>query len=88
MIAAQVTRSSDIAEIDKAIARLLARPPAADFGDVRRVLESYGWAQARQSGSHLAFTKPGERTIIIPLTGHKVKRPYVVELCKRLGITQ
>lgn len=72
---------------DKLIDRIRARPPVADFRDVRGVLESFGWRQARQSGSHVSFTKPDEGTILIPLKGgSKVKREYLDLICERLGL--
>lgn len=72
---------------DKLIERIVARPPEADFDDVRKVLERFGWAEARQRGSHVSFTKPGEGTFIIPLKGGtRVKRVYLDQLCERLGL--
>ena len=42
---------------------------------------------SRQRGSHVAFTKPGERTIIVPLArGRTVKRVYLAQICERLGL--
>jgi predicted RNA binding protein YcfA (HicA-like mRNA interferase family) len=75
-----------MARRDKLIARVRARPPLADFDDVRAVLELFGWERARQSGSHVSFTKPGERTLTIPNFHGKVKRVYLDEICKRLGL--
>ncbi|MGH2607811.1 MAG: type II toxin-antitoxin system HicA family toxin [Tepidiformaceae bacterium] len=72
--------------LEKSIARLLANPPEADFNDVRRVLKAHGWVQARQQGSHVHFTKEGERTITVPLRGKMVWRHYVREICTRLGL--
>ncbi|HZU75815.1 MAG TPA: type II toxin-antitoxin system HicA family toxin [Dehalococcoidia bacterium] len=72
---------------DKLVERILARPPEADFADVRTVRERHGWMQVRQSGSHVAFTKAGERAFIIPLRGgSKVKRVYLDQICERLGL--
>ena len=73
--------------LERSVQRLLANPAEADFNDVRRVLEGHGWAQARQQGSHVHFTKEGERTVTIPLRGTKVTRSYVREVCGRLGLT-
>lgn len=72
--------------LERSTARLLANPAEADFSDVRRVLEGHGWVQARQQGSHVHFTKEGERTITIPLRGSRVLGSYVSEVCKRLGL--
>ncbi|MEX0784358.1 MAG: type II toxin-antitoxin system HicA family toxin [Dehalococcoidia bacterium] len=74
--------------LERSTARLLANPVEADFNDVRRVLEGHGWEQARQKGSHISFTKSGERPIIVSLARRRVKRAYVAEVCKRLGISQ
>jgi predicted RNA binding protein YcfA (HicA-like mRNA interferase family) len=66
---------------------MLARPPEADFGDICRLLEMFGWTLARQKGSHRHFTKPGERTITVPLVdGRKVKRAYLSQIIDRLGL--
>lgn len=70
--------SESLTQLERSLRRLRANPPEAEFSDVRRVLEAHGWTQARQSGSHVSFTRPGERTIVIPLhSGSRVKRVYV-----------
>jgi predicted RNA binding protein YcfA (HicA-like mRNA interferase family) len=72
---------------ERLVARIRARPPEADFNDVRQVLEEYGWRLARQKGSHVAFVKDGEGTFVVPLvSGRKVKRRYLDQLCERLGL--
>ena len=76
-----------MAQIYKLIQRIRARPPEADFEDVRNLLEAFGWTLARQRSSHIHFSKPGERTINIPVVkGRKVKRVYLDEVCRRLGL--
>ena len=63
------------------------RPPEADFADVRTLLEAFGWTLARESGSHVSFTKAGEGTLVIPRKGgQKVKRVYLDLICERLGL--
>lgn len=72
---------------DKLIDRIRARPTEASFGDVRRLLEAFGWVLAREKGSHVHFTKSGERTITVPLVGgRKVKRTYLNIIIERLGL--
>ncbi len=72
---------------DKLIERIRASPPEADFNDVRRLLEAFGWTLDRQRGSHTFFKKPGERTIGIPLRhGRKVKRVYLAQIIERLEL--
>ena len=72
---------------DKLIERIRARPPEADFNDVRRLLEAFGWVLDREKGSHAMFTKPGERTITVPrIGGRRVKRTYLDIIIDRLGL--
>jgi predicted RNA binding protein YcfA (HicA-like mRNA interferase family) len=42
---------------------------------------------ARRKGSHVSFTKEGERTITVPLvSGRKFNRTYLTLICERLGL--
>ena len=76
-----------MAKRDKLIARIRARPPEADFEDVRGLLEGFGWQMARQKGSHVTFTRQGEHPIAVPMVrGRKVKRTYLAVICDRLGL--
>ena len=73
--------------LEKLIERIRARPPEADFGNVQRLLEAFGYELKRQEGSHVAFKKPGERTITMPLvSGRRVKRVYLDQICELLGL--
>jgi len=73
--------------LDKLIERIKARPPEADFGDVVRLLEAFGYEKKRQEGSHVSFKKPGEPTITVPLSkGRRVRRAYLDLICERLGL--
>lgn len=75
--------------LEKLIQRIKARPPQADFSDVKRLLEAFGWTKVRQSGSHVAFKKQGERTIIVPLVlGRRVERVYLDEILHRLELDE
>jgi predicted RNA binding protein YcfA (HicA-like mRNA interferase family) len=47
-------------------------PSEAPFRDVRNLLESHGWTLSRISGSHHAFSKPGESPIVVPVHRNKV----------------
>lgn len=76
-----------MSQLERSLERLRVRPPEADFTDVRRVLEAYGWTQTRQRGSHVSFTKAGEMPLVTPLkNARKVKRAYVEQICERLGL--
>jgi predicted RNA binding protein YcfA (HicA-like mRNA interferase family) len=74
---------------EKLIARIRARPVEADFADVRRLLEMFGYQMARQKGSHVSFTRPGMPTIVVPTTGgRKVKGAYLDHLCELLALDE
>ena len=78
-----------MANVDRIIARLRQRPPQVDSGELRQVLQEYGWTYDRMRGSHAAFTNAGERTLIIPtVSGRHVKRPYVALVLERLGLQE
>jgi len=51
------------------------------------MLESKGYTLARISGSHHVFTKPGARSVPIPVHGGMVKPAYV-RLVERLEVRQ
>lgn len=73
--------------LERLIERIKTRPPEADFSDVEKLLEEFGYERKRQEGSHVSFKKPGERTIIVPLVkGRKVKRVYLDQICELLGL--
>lgn len=71
---------------DKLVERIVRRPPDASFEDVRQVFVMYGWIYARTKGSHASFTKPGERTQVIPVHGGRVRRVYLDRVCEVLGL--
>jgi len=73
-------------ERDKLIDQIRARPAEAYFTDVEKLLELFGWSCRKGTGSHRAFTKPGERTITVPIKDEKVKLVYLDEICERLGL--
>jgi predicted RNA binding protein YcfA (HicA-like mRNA interferase family) len=74
-------------KLEKLIERIKARPPQADFADVEKLLEEYGYRKRRQIGSHVSFKKAGRQTITVPLvSGRKVKRVYLDKLCELLGL--
>lgn len=52
------------------------------FNEVKKKLESKGYALTRISGSHHIFTKKGALPISIPVHRGKVKSHYVKEIEK------
>lgn len=76
-----------MSQLEKLLGRIKARPPEADFDDVRRVLEAFGYVTRGGKGSHYAFKKPGSPTIIVPtIKGRTVKRTYLDQICELLGL--
>ena len=71
---------------ERLIARIKSRPPEAEQRDVRALLQEFGWTLDRQTGSHLIFVKDGEMMSIPLVHGRRVKRIYLDEICKRLGL--
>ncbi len=72
---------------EKLIERIRARPPEAEFEDVRLLLEAFGWTLRRERGSHVTFKKTGQRSITVSkVGGRKVKRVYLDQICERLGL--
>lgn len=74
---------------DKLVAKIRARPPEAEFTDVQRLLEGFGWALRGETGSHAVSTKPAADRIVVPkVHGRKVKRVYLDLICERLGLDE
>jgi len=71
---------------EKLIERIRARPAEADFRDVKALLEMFGWTH-QGKGQHDRFTKDRELPISIPtVSGRKVKRYMIEQICDRLGL--
>ena len=71
---------------EKLIERIVKRPPEADFGDVRLLLEAFGWRVDRRKGSHVTVAKEDDYPITIPVHHDKVGRRYLEQICDRLGL--
>lgn len=75
---------SGLSRIDKLVDKLRARPVQASIGDVRKVLDAYGWKERPQTSgtSHLTFRKPGDsRLLTIPIdSGKTVKAVYLAKI--------
>ena len=80
-----------MSQLEKLITRIRARPPEADFADVEKLLEAFGWQpqQPGRGGSHVIFRKAGEYPIAVPKKGgRKVIRVYLEQICERLGLDE
>jgi len=63
-------------------------PSEIRFTLVRKLLESHGWMFDRVTGSHHVFTKPGRRSIVVPVHHQKVAPQYVKEVEKAISQDQ
>ncbi len=76
-------------QLERLIEKIRARPPKARFSDVQVLLEAYDWTLNRERGSHVIFTKTGERSIVLAKEhGRWVKRIYLDRICARLGLDE
>lgn len=73
---------------DRLISTIVARPSEAKFSDVHAILDLHGWTLARTKGSHHIYKSPdGSQMITVPtVSGRRVKRRYLDEICKLLGL--
>ena len=77
-----------MSQIEKLVAKLKARPPEASVGDVKKVLEAYGWELRSQNSSHMSYRKPGDPFLltIATVSGKRVKTTYIDKVCEHLGL--
>jgi hypothetical protein len=72
---------------DKLIEKLRRRPPEADFGDLHRLLEDYGFRRAGTDGFHCVYRDAlGRQVTVVTVKGRKVKRPYIVRVLELLNL--
>jgi predicted RNA binding protein YcfA (HicA-like mRNA interferase family) len=75
--------------LEKLATRLANERNGSALADIERLLDGHGWQRRQGKGSHVVFKKPGSRPIIIAtLHGRRVKRVYVVNVLKRLGVQE
>lgn len=76
-----------MSQFEKLVEKIRARPSEADFDDVCKLLEAFGWILDWERGSHCHFVKKGDLPFSIPKqSGRKVKRAYLEVICDRLGL--
>lgn len=71
---------------EKLIEKIRARPPEADFKDVRRLLEMHGWRLDRERGSHAYFVNGSQQVCVPRVGGRMVKRIYLDKICTLLDL--
>ncbi len=73
--------------IDKLQERLLRKPVDMRFDEVKAILKSHGFENARTRGSHFFFTN-NRNVISIPVHNNTVKKTYlekIIEILKLEG---
>jgi len=75
-----------VTQIEKLVERLRRARGEADYADLHRLLQHYGWTRERQAGSHVTYKKAGQEPISFPLlSGRWVKSSYRRLVLRRLG---
>jgi predicted RNA binding protein YcfA (HicA-like mRNA interferase family) len=74
-------------KIDKLKEKLFRLPPDMTFEEVRTILKNCGFQNTRTKGSHFFFTDNVKR-IIIPVHNNKVKKAYLEEIIRILGMEE
>lgn len=73
----------------KLVEKFLFKPSAVDIGDVKRLMDAFGYQLRKKSGSEYVFHKKGDCPINVPtVEGSHVKSPYVKRLAKRLNLEE
>ena len=74
---------------EKLLEKLRRKPPEADFGDIHRLFERFGFHRAGTDGSHSVYRDAsGRQVTVITVKERKVKRPYIVRVLELLGIAE
>lgn len=75
---------------EKLIRQLLALPSTMRFSDVKTIVEAFGYThhQPRSGGSYHIFRKPGSELISIPVHDKRVKRIYLKDVSRKLGLVE
>lgn len=68
----------------KMLRALEANPKAVSPARLSTILEAFGYALARQRGSHRTYTKAGSYPITVPYRRPHVGRVYVEQVIARL----
>ncbi len=72
---------------DKLIRRFIEKPQTIGIAEIRQLLESLGYEEKRNQGSHCVFHKKGAPVITVPtIKGREVKVQYVRRLAEILDL--
>jgi hypothetical protein len=74
--------------IDKIVRKMLSRPKDIDIGEVRKLLDYFGYAE-KGNGSECIFHKKGSNPINVPtVKGRGVKEFYIKRLAAHLELEE
>jgi len=72
----------------KLVEKMLCLPPEMRFGEIKKVLERFGWRVSKVKGDHFNFKKENEFLIISAKKGRKVKRGYIRRIVDKLNLEE
>jgi hypothetical protein len=82
-------RGEAMSNVEKLVARLLQRPTEMRESEIATICKAYGWTLATRSGTnHQKWTKPGLGPIEYSVKNRMVKRIYLGEIARGLGLTE
>lgn len=77
-----------MSKTEKLLTKFLENPTRSDltFGDLKIVMNKFGFVMQERAGSRVAFTKEGEQPIMLhkPHPGNELKQYIVKQLQERL----
>jgi len=77
-----------MSKTEKLLTKFLENPTRSDltFGDLKIVMNKFGFVMQERAGSRVAFTKEGEQPIMLhkPHPGNELKQYVVKQLQERL----
>ena len=78
-----------MASLESLVEKVLYEPHRCDFGDVKCLLEEFGYTLRKSRGSERIFHKKGAYPINVPTVGGKqVKLPYIRRLVRLLELEE
>lgn len=73
----------------KLVRKFVFEPDKIDIGDVRRLLDGFGYEEKKKPGSECTFHKKGNYPINVPtVKGRDVKNYYVKRLARILELEE
>lgn len=76
-------------KVKKLVGKMLNGPAYTPVGDVRSVLNFFGYEQANKQGSHVSYmNKTGEQVTVVEIQGKQVARTYIQRIVDLLNLEE